>query len=67
MTSSFSKKGRLPAYFARTFGMEVAPFVMLRDPNHIEIAVEKTNGEVYFGEGWETLNKFYNIYLLELG
>jgi hypothetical protein len=55
--------------FARTFGMEVAPFVMLCDPNHneIEIAVEKTNGEVYFGEGWETLKKFYNIYLLELG
>lgn len=27
-----SKKGRLPACFSRVFGLEVAPFVMMRDP-----------------------------------
>jgi hypothetical protein len=47
------KKGRLHACFARGFGLEVAPFVMLRDLNQnaIEEAVEKKNGKVYFADG----------------
>jgi hypothetical protein len=38
--------------------------VMIRDPNHneIEVAVEKKNGKVYFGEGWELIQRFYKIF-----
>jgi len=57
------KRGRLPAYFARVFGVQVAPFVMLHDPNlnEIEVAVEKRNGKVYFAHGWEFLKNYYGI------
>lgn len=59
-----SKKGRLPACFSRVFGLEVAPFVMVRDQNHneIELAVEKKNGKVYFADGWEILQRFYKLF-----
>lgn len=42
----FYKKGRLPACFARGFGLEVAPYAVLCDPNQneIEVAIEKRNG-----------------------
>jgi hypothetical protein len=60
------KKGRLHACFARGFGLEVAPFVMLRDLNQnaIEEAVEKKNGKVYFADGWEILKRFYKIFVV---
>lgn len=43
--------------------MQVAPYVMLRDPNmnEIEVKVEKKNGRVYFTEGWSKLHNFYNV------
>jgi len=46
------------------FGLEVAPFVMIRDPNQneIELGVEKKNGKVYFSAGWEILQRFYKIH-----
>lgn len=55
-----SRKGRLPAYFARVFGVQVAPFVVLRDPNcnEIEVAVEKRNDKVYFTDGWPFLRNY---------
>ncbi|XP_024628223.1 uncharacterized protein [Medicago truncatula] len=36
----------LPACFARGFGLEVAPYAVLCDPNQneIEVAIEKRNG-----------------------
>lgn len=42
-----SRKGRLPASFARGFGLQVASFVLLRDPNQneVEVAVEKEERE----------------------
>jgi len=45
------------------FGLLVAPFVMLCDPNQneIEVAVKKKNGKVYFTDGWSFLNFFYGI------
>jgi len=57
------RKGRLPAYFSRLFGLQVAPFVFLRDPkgNEIEVAIVKRNGRVYFGEGWSFLQVYYGI------
>lgn len=59
-----SKKGRLSACFARGLGLEVAPYVVLRDPNQneIEVAIEKRNGKVYFTDGWEILKRFYKIF-----
>lgn len=32
-----------------------------RNDNEIELAVEKNNGKVYFGLGWEVLQRFYKI------
>jgi hypothetical protein len=57
------RKGRLPAAFARGFGVQVAPFVMLRDPNfnEFEVAIAKKNGKVYFTDGWGVLKSFYGI------
>ena len=57
------RKGRLPAYFARVFGLQVAPYVLLRDPNgnEIEVAIMKKNGKVYFHDGWEFLKSHYGI------
>jgi len=57
------RKGRWPAYFARVFGLKVAPFVILRDPNEneIEVAITKKNGRVYFSDGWEFLQSYYGI------
>lgn len=56
-------EGRLPVCFARGFGLQVGPFVILRDPNQneIEVAVEKRNGKVYFVDGWAVLKNFYRI------
>jgi len=56
-------EGRLPACFARGFGLQVGPFVILCDPNQneIEVAVEKRNGKVYFVDGWAVLKNFYRI------
>jgi len=43
--------------------MEVAPFVMIRDPseNEIEVKIEKKNGKVYFTDGWAKLKDLYNF------
>jgi len=43
--------------------MEVAPFVMLRDPsrNKFEVKIEKKNGKVYFTDGWATMKDIYII------
>lgn len=59
----FQRKGRLPAYFARVFGLQVAPFVLLRDPNgnELEVAIMKKNGKVYFTDGWTFLKSYYGI------
>jgi hypothetical protein len=63
------RKGRLPACFARGFGLQVGPYVMLRDHNHneIEVAIEKKNGKVYFADGWSFLKNFYGILAGGLG
>lgn len=57
------RKGRLPACFSRLFGLEVAPFVTLRDPNgnEIEVSIVKRNGRVYFDDGWSFLQVYYGI------
>jgi len=57
------RKGRLPACFARAFGLQVGPYVMLRDhnQNEIEVAIEKKGGKVYFADGWAFLKTFYGI------
>lgn len=57
-------EGRLPACFARGFGLQVGPFVILRDANQneIEVAVEKRNGKAYFVDGWAVLKNFYRIF-----
>lgn len=57
------RKGRLPACFYRLFGLEVAPFVTLRDPNgnEIEVSIVKRNGRVYFDDGWSFLQVYYGI------
>jgi hypothetical protein len=54
------RKGRLPACFARGFGLQVGPYVMLRDhnQNEIEVAIEKKNGKVYFADFEELLWHF---------
>lgn len=46
MEYDICSKGRLPACFARGFGLEVAPYAVLCDPNQneIEVAIEKRNG-----------------------
>jgi len=56
-------KRRLPACFARGFGLQVGPCVMLRDrnQNEIEVSIEKKNGKVYFADGWSFLKTFYGI------
>lgn len=56
-------KGRLPGCFSRVYGMQVAPYVMLRDPknNEIEVKVGKKNDRVYFTDGWSMLKNFYKI------
>ena len=45
------------------FGLEVEPFVMIRDPkeNEIEMDVEKKNGKVYLGGGWGVIGRFYKM------
>jgi hypothetical protein len=37
--------------------------VIIRDPNNneLELVVEKKNEKVYFGHGWEVLQRFYKI------
>jgi hypothetical protein len=57
------RKAKLPACFSREYGMEVAPFVFLRDPceNEIEVKIVKKNGRVYFDDGWSKLKDLYNI------
>ena len=57
------RKGRLLACFARAFGLQVGPYVMLRDhnQNEIEVAIEKRGGKVYFADGWAFLKTFYGI------
>lgn len=57
------RKGRLPACFARAFGLQVGPYAMLRDQNQneIEVAIEKKSGKVYFADGWTFLKTFYGI------
>ena len=47
------------------FGLQVAPYVMLRDPNgnEVEVAIMKKNGRVYFHEGWDFLKSYYGISL----
>lgn len=49
--------------FARQYGVQVAPYVMLRDPsmNEIEVKVDKKNGRVYFTEGWSKLQNYYDV------
>jgi len=56
-------KGRLPACFARGFGLQVGPYVVLRDQNknEIEVSIEKKNGKIYFADGWSFLKTFYGI------
>jgi len=43
--------------------MQVAPYVMLPDPNtnEFEVKVEKKKGRVYFTDGWSMLKNFYEV------
>lgn len=50
------RKGRLPACFARGFGLQCD-----HNQNEIEVAIEKKNRKVYFADGWSYLKNFYDI------
>jgi hypothetical protein len=45
------------------FGLQVAPYVILRDPsqNEFEVVVEKKNRKVYFTDSLDGLKNFYNM------
>lgn len=62
-------EGRLPVCFARGFGLQVGPFVILRDPNQneIEVAVEKRNGKVYLVDGLGCFWRIFTGFWLVLG
>jgi hypothetical protein len=53
----------LPAYFSRTYGLQVGPYVILRDPgnNEFEVKVVKKNTRLYFTDDWAMLKNFYHI------